>query len=85
MAVREYMPSEKMEGGKDRILGHLFLYEHMTLGVANSGQGAPLTRAVGALLRALASSRRACLKNPRDWGAWWAAVYGVAQSQTLLK
>ena len=33
--------------------------EHMTLGVANSGQGAPLTRAVGALLRALASSRRA--------------------------
>ena len=33
--------------------------EHMTLGVAHSGQGAPLTRAVGALLRALASSRRA--------------------------
>ena len=31
----------------------------MTLGVAHSGQGAPLTRAVGALLRALASSRRA--------------------------
>ena len=23
--------------------------------------------------------------NPRDRGAWWAAVYGVAQSQTLLK
>ena len=26
-----------------------------------------------------------CLGNPRDSGAWWAAVYGVAQSQTLLK
>ena len=26
-----------------------------------------------------------CLENPRDGGAWWAAVYGVAQSQTLLK
>ena len=23
-----------------------------------------------------------CLENPRDGGAWWAAVYGVAQSQT---
>ena len=26
-----------------------------------------------------------CLENPRDGGAWWAAVYGVTQSQTLLK
>ena len=26
-----------------------------------------------------------CLANPRDWGAWWAAVYGVAQSRTQLK
>ena len=26
-----------------------------------------------------------CLENPRDGGAWWVAVYGVAQSQTLLK
>ena len=25
------------------------------------------------------------LKNPRDGGAWWAAVYGVTQSQTRLK
>ena len=23
-----------------------------------------------------------CLENPRDGGAWWAAVYGVTQSQT---
>ena len=26
-----------------------------------------------------------CLENPRDWGAWWAAVYGTEQSQTRLK
>ena len=25
-----------------------------------------------------------CLENPRDGGAWWAAVYGVARSQTRL-
>ena len=26
-----------------------------------------------------------CLENPRDGRAWWAAIYGVAQSQTRLK
>ena len=26
-----------------------------------------------------------CLENPRDSRAWWAAVYGVAQSRTRLK
>ena len=26
-----------------------------------------------------------CLENPRDGGAWWAAVCGVTQSRTLLK
>ena len=26
-----------------------------------------------------------CLENPRGGGAWWAAVYGVAQSRTRLK
>ena len=26
-----------------------------------------------------------CLDNPRDGGAWWAAVYGVTQSRTRLK
>ena len=26
-----------------------------------------------------------CLENPRDAGAWWAAVYGVTQSRTQLK
>ena len=26
-----------------------------------------------------------CLENPSEGGAWWAAIYGVAQSQTRLK
>ena len=26
-----------------------------------------------------------CLESPRDRGAWWAAIYGVAQSRTWLK
>ena len=26
-----------------------------------------------------------CLENPRDGGAWWAAVYGIAQNRTQLK
>ena len=29
--------------------------------------------------------QRSCLENPSDGGAWWAAVYGVAQSRTRLK
>ena len=31
------------------------------------------------------SLQYSCLENPRHGGAWWAAVYGVAQSRTLLK
>ena len=30
-------------------------------------------------------TRCSCLENPRDRGAWWAAIYGVAQSRTRLK
>ena len=29
--------------------------------------------------------QRSCLENTRDGGAWWAALYGVAQSRTQLK
>src|SRR5574340_841431 len=44
---------------------------HFSLSCIGEGNGNPL----------LCS----CLENPRDGGAWWAAVYGVARSQTRLK
>ena len=33
----------------------------------------------------MATHSCSCLENPRDGGAWWAAVYGVTQSRTRLK
>ena len=47
------------------------LYFHFSLSRTGEGNGNPL--------------HFSCLENPRDRGAWWAAIYGVAQSQTLLK
>ena len=44
---------------------------HFLLSCIGEGNGHPL--------------QCSCLENPRDGGAWWAAVYGVAQSQTRLK
>ena len=47
------------------------LHFHLSLSCIGEGNGNPL--------------QCFCLENPRDWGAWWAAVYGVAQSWTQLK
>ena len=47
------------------------LHFHFSLSCAGEGNGNPL--------------QCSCLENPRDGGAWWAAVYGVAQSWTRLK
>ena len=47
------------------------LHFHFSLSYIGEGNGNPL--------------QCSCLENPRDGGAWWAAVYGVAQSQTRLK
>ena len=44
---------------------------HFPLSCIGEGNGNPL--------------QCSCLENPRDRGAWWAAVYGVTQSQTWLK
>ena len=44
---------------------------HFSLSCVGEGNGNPL--------------QCSCLENPRDGGAWWAAIYGVAQSQTRLK
>ena len=38
-----------------------------------------------ALEKEMATHSCSCLENPRDGGAWWAAIYGVAQSWTRLK
>ena len=47
------------------------LHFHFSLSCTGEGNGKPL--------------QCSCLENPRDGGAWWAAVYGVAQSRTRLK
>ena len=47
------------------------LHFHFSLSCIGEGNGNPL--------------QCSCLENPRDRGAWWAAVYGVAQSRTQLK
>ena len=47
------------------------LHFHFSLSCIGEGYGNPL--------------QCSCLENPRDSRAWWAAVYGVAQSRTLLK
>ena len=44
---------------------------HFSLSCTGEGNGNPL--------------QCSCLENPRDEGAWWAAVYRVAQSRTRLK
>ena len=37
---------------------------------------------ISKIYKQLAQFQCSCMENPRDGGAWWAAVYGVAQSQT---
>ena len=44
---------------------------HFSLSCIGEGNGNPL--------------QCSCLENPRDRGAWWAAIYGAAQSRTRLK
>ena len=48
-----------------------WLHFYFSLSCIGEGNGSPL--------------QCSCLENPRDRGAWWAAVYGVAQSRTRLK
>ena len=48
-----------------------WLHFHFSLSCIGEGKGNPL--------------QCSCLENPRDGGAWWAVVYGVAQGQTRLK
>ena len=48
-----------------------WLQFHFSLSRTGEGNGNPL--------------QCSCLENPKDRGAWWIDVYGVAQSQTWLK
>ena len=52
-------------------VGHERLHFHFSLSCLGEGNGNSL--------------QCSCLDNPRDGGAWWAAVYGVAQNRTRLK
>ena len=47
------------------------LHFHFSLSCIGEGNGNPL--------------QCSCLENPRNGGAWWAAVYGIPQSRTRLK
>ena len=47
------------------------LHFHFSLSCIGEGSGNPL--------------QCSCLENPRDGGAWQAAIYGVSQSRTRLK
>ena len=47
------------------------LHSHFSLSCIGEGNGNPL--------------QYSFLENPRDGEAWWAAIYGVTQSQTRLK
>ena len=47
------------------------LHFHFSLSRIGEGNGTPL--------------QCSCLENPRDGGAWWTAIYGVAQNRTRLK
>ena len=65
------------EPGKLKSMGSLEsdtteqLHFYFSLSCIGEGNGNPL--------------QCSCLENPRDGEAWWAAVYGVAQSRTQLK
>ena len=47
------------------------LHFHFSLSCIGEGNGKPL--------------QCSCLENPRDGGAWWAAIYEVTYSRTQLK
>ena len=49
----------------------LYFHFHFSLSCIGEGNSNPL--------------HCSCLENPRDGGAWWAALYGVSQSRTRLK
>ena len=85
MRVRQWLPTPVLLPGKSHGQRNLVgcsplgrwesdtterLHFHSSLSCIGEGNGNPL--------------QCSCLENPRDRGACWAAVYGVAQSRTRL-
>ena len=64
-------PGGPQSMGSLRVGHDWWLHFHFSLSCIGEGNGNPL--------------QCSCLENPRDGGAWWAAVFGVTQSQTRLK
>ena len=64
-------PGRLQSMGSRRVNTTEQLHFHFSLSCTGEGNGNPL--------------QCSCLENPRDGEAWWAAIYGVAQSQTRLK
>ena len=72
-----YQPRGVRSGGRQEGVskgrGYVYterLHFHFSLLCIAEGNGNPL--------------QCSCLENPRDGGAWWAVIYGVAQSRTRL-
>ena len=64
---------ERMWSGRAEMIFPFLVFQLIRDGICLSfgeGNGNPL--------------QYSCLANPMDGGAWWAAVYGVAKSQTRL-
>ena len=64
-------PGRLQSMGSLRVRHDWATHFHFSLSCIGEGNGNPL--------------QCSCLENPRGGGAWWAAVYGVAKSQTRLK
>ena len=64
-------PGRLQSMGSLRVGYDWLLHFHFSLSCIGEGNGNPL--------------QCSCMENPRDGGAWWAAVYGVTQSRTRLK
>ena len=71
MALHSSTLAWKIPWGREELDTTEPLHFHFSRSCFGEGNGNPL--------------QCSCLENPRDGGAWWAAVYGVAQSWTRLK
>ena len=70
MAVREEKEIKGIQTGKEEVKLSPFVDYMILYREMGEGDGTPL--------------QYSCLENRMDGGAWWAAVHGVAKSQTRL-